>query len=210
MSISRAMLMHSFIHWHDLSDTALWPMAVQHAVFFWNHMPNPESGLCPADIFSRSRWPQSKLHDIHVFVCPVYVLEKSIADGKKIPRWKAKSHRCMYLGRAATHASSVPLVLNPKTGSITPQFHVVFDDWFATVSSDVSDLPDFNSPEWNKLFGDSTFQYVVDEADLSAVRELSENLEDAVDTARAERSADRVLEAIKSIRPKTEPTPTSN
>ena len=207
MSISRAMLMHSSIHWPDLSDTALWPMAVQHAVFLWNHMPSPESGLCPADIFSRSRWPQSKLHDIHVFGCPVYVLEKSIADGKKIPRWKAKSHRCMYLGRAATHASSVPLVLNPKTGSITPQFHVVFDDWFATVSSEVSDLPDFNSPEWNKLFGDSIFQYVLDEADLSAVRELSETLEDAVDTARAERSADRVLEAIESIRPKAEPTP---
>ena len=60
------------------------------------------------------------------------------------------------------------MVLNPDTGSITPQFHVVFDDWFATVGTSASALPDFNSPQWRQLFGDSDFQYPIDEPDDSS------------------------------------------
>ena len=201
MSISRAMLMHCFLHWPDLEDTSLWPMAVQHAVYLWNHVPNPTTGLCPADVFSRTRFEQSKLLDVHVFGCPVYVLEKAIQDGKKLPRWKPRSQRCMYLGRSASHASSVPLVLNPATGSITPQFHVVFDDWFATVSSDEESLPDFNSPDWVRLFGDSTYQYILDEEDISALRELSDDLENSIDSQNAEFARNRVLEAANQLRP---------
>jgi hypothetical protein len=47
-----------------------------------------------------------------------------------------------------------------------PKFHVVFDDWFATVSSDPpASLPDFNSDEWNRMFGDTSFQYMLDDDD---------------------------------------------
>ena len=138
-------------------------MAVSHAVFIWNHAPDPSTGLSPADLFTRTRWPQSRFHDLHVWGCPVYVLNKTISDGKKIPRWKPRSQRMVYMGRSPTHASSVPLVLNPATGSIIPQFHVVFDDWFATVPSDEAELPDFTSPTWSKIFGESRFQYYFDD-----------------------------------------------
>ena len=67
------------------------------------------------------------------------------------------------MGFSGSHATSAPLVLNTSTSSITPQFHVVFDDWFATVASSIANLPDFNSPEWQKMFGDSDFQYLDDE-----------------------------------------------
>ena len=63
------------------------------------------------------------------------------------------------MGQSKQHASTVPLVLNPDTGSITPQFHVVFDDWFATVATNVDALPDFESDEWKRMFGDSIYQY---------------------------------------------------
>jgi hypothetical protein len=53
--------------------------------------------------------------------------------------------------------------LNLDTGSITPQWNVVFDDWFATVSSPVEELPDFNSSEWSEMFGDATFSQPFDE-----------------------------------------------
>lgn len=43
------------------------------------------------------------------------------------------------------------------------QYHVVFDGWFATVASSEDQLPDFNSPEWARLFGDSHFQYLTEE-----------------------------------------------
>jgi hypothetical protein len=39
----------------------------------------------------------------------------------------------IYVGRSPSHASNVALVLNPRTGHISPQFHVVFDDDFTTV-----------------------------------------------------------------------------
>jgi hypothetical protein len=42
---------------------------------------------------------------------------------------------------------------------------VVFDDWFATVSTSVDKLPNSGSDPWNELFGDSEFQYVLDELD---------------------------------------------
>ena len=40
------------------------------------------------------------------------------------------------MGFSKHHSSTVGLTLNQTTGSVTPQFHVVFDDHFATVSAD--------------------------------------------------------------------------
>jgi hypothetical protein len=162
MSIARTMMLHAGIHWPDVASPQLWPMAVQHACFLWNHVPDPSTGLSPTDIFTKTRWPHKKFFDLHVWGCPVYVLDKSLQDGKKLPKWKPRSSRSVYMGLSHKHASSVPLVLNTATGSITPQFHVVFDDWFATVTTDSGDGPDFLSPDWNKMFGDSRFQYVLD------------------------------------------------
>ena len=201
MSISRAMMIHASLHWPDMADSCLWPMAVQHAVFLWNHVPDPTTGLSPSDLFTKTRWNQSKFHDLHVWGCPTYVLDKKISDGHKIPRWKPRSTRCVYLGCAPSYASSVPLVLNPSTGSITPQFHVVFDDSFHTVDSDPSKFPDFNSDEWLKMFGESTYQYVFDDDDLLHLRELSDELEGAADHARATSLREQVMDAAERVRP---------
>ena len=38
------------------------------------------------------------------------------------------------MGRSSAHAGNVALVMNPKTGLVSPQFQVVFDDDFTTVS----------------------------------------------------------------------------
>jgi hypothetical protein len=39
----------------------------------------------------------------------------------------------IYVGHLSSHAGLVALVLNPCTGHVSPQFHVVFDDHFTTV-----------------------------------------------------------------------------
>lgn len=165
MCMARTMLLHSAIHWPAVANTQLWPMAVQHAMFIYNHMPREDSGQSPSDLFTKTRWDRRKFHDLHTFGCPVYVLDKDLADGRKIPRWKPRSHRCIYLGTTERFASSVPLVLNPTTGAITTPYHVVMDDWFATVTTSVDNLPNFESTEWTKLFGDSSFQYPSDDED---------------------------------------------
>jgi hypothetical protein len=46
--------------------------------------------------------------------------------------------RCQY-GFLATHSTMVALVLNVVTSTITPQFHVVFDDMFSTVTLNEKD-----------------------------------------------------------------------
>jgi hypothetical protein len=72
---------------------------------------------------------------MHVWGCPVYVLDPQLQAGKKFPRWQPQSRRGVFVGFSSMHSSEVPLVLNLQTGSITPQFHVVFDDYFSTVQS---------------------------------------------------------------------------
>jgi hypothetical protein len=190
------MLIHAAIHWPEVSDTALWPMAVAHAAFLWNHVPSPDTGLSPSDIFTKTRFPLEKLHDLHVFGCPAYVLDKKIADGRKLPRWTPRSDRCVYLGRADKFASSVYLVLNTATGSITPQYHVVLDDWFATVTSSIDALPDFGTHEWQTLFGDTDLQFQLDDDDVTLLHRLGDDLESSVDSLRHSSAQDRVIEAI--------------
>ena len=49
------------------------------------------------------------------------------------PKWDPRSRLGIYVGRSPFHAGNVALVLNPQTGHISPQYHVVFDDTFSTV-----------------------------------------------------------------------------
>ena len=54
-------------------------------------------------------------------------------NSKGVPKWEPRARLGIYLGRSPSHASNVALVLNPRTGLVSPQFHVVFDDDFTTV-----------------------------------------------------------------------------
>jgi hypothetical protein len=66
----------------------------------------------------------------------------------------------MFLGLSPKHSSDVPLILNLQTGSISPQFQVVFDDLFSTVMSIgiEDDAPDFRKT----LLIDSRLQVPLD------------------------------------------------
>ena len=66
MSIARTMMLHAAIHWPEVADPTLWPLAVSHAVFLHNHLPNPSTGIAPIDIFTKTRWEQKRFHDLHV------------------------------------------------------------------------------------------------------------------------------------------------
>ena len=163
MSIARTMMLHAAIHWPAMADSSLWPMAVQYATYLYNNVPDPTTGISPNDLFTRTRFDHHRFHDVHVWGCPVYILDKKISDGNKLPRWKPRSHRGVFMGLSPLHASSVPLVLNPETGAITPQYHVVFDDQFSSVAVAPEDLPNLELDEWVKLFGDSTYQFLPDD-----------------------------------------------
>ena len=70
------------------------------------------------------------------------------------------------MGWSPHHASTMPLVLNLETGSVSPQFHIVFDDWFSTVSSSASfDEESIESNKWTKLLMSERLQVLFDETD---------------------------------------------
>ena len=50
-----------------------------------------------------------------------------------IAKWDPISRMDIYVGRSQSHASDVALVLNPRTGHVSPQLHAVYDDEFTTV-----------------------------------------------------------------------------
>ena len=50
-----------------------------------------------------------------------------------LTNWEPRSHARIYLDYSPLHAGSVDLDLNPATGHIPPQFHVVIDDELSTV-----------------------------------------------------------------------------
>ena len=132
---ARASMLHAAFHWHEHANIKLWPQAIDYAVWVFNRLPSIDHGLSPNELWSRSRATGHELRRAHPFGCPVFVLDPTLQDGHKIPKWDTRARRGMFVGFSPSHSSLVPLVLNISTGKITPQFHVVFDDKFHTVMS---------------------------------------------------------------------------
>ena len=147
---ARTSLVHAAYHCPAKSSVRLWPMAIAYAVWVFNCLPQIDTGLCPNEIWSQIRFAHEDFRRAHVFGCPVYVLEPKLQDGKKIPKWDPRARLGIFVGFSALHSSLVPLVLNVRTGKISPQYHVIFDDKFETVTS----LPPGDSigKQWDRLF----------------------------------------------------------
>ena len=144
---ARVMMLHAALRWPAMTDASLWPMALSHSVHLWNITPKEESGLAPLEIFASSKFQFPIVQGQHVWGCPVYVLDPRLQDGKKIPKWQPRSRRGMFVGYSKDHATSIGCVLNVTTKSITPQFHMVYDDWFSTVANEGLAPP----PNWQDL-----------------------------------------------------------
>jgi hypothetical protein len=77
---------------------------------------------------------ETKLTSFHPFGCPVYVLDARMQSRQKIPKWGERSCVGISLCMSPSHAQSVTLVLNILTGLVSPQYHIIHDDKFETVS----------------------------------------------------------------------------
>ena len=77
----------------------------------------------------------------------------------------------LYVGRSPSHAANVALIFNPRTGHISPQFHVIFDDDFTTVPSlRTSQVPPF----WAELVCASSKLHVYTERQVDTWQSLPE------------------------------------
>ena len=162
---ARTMMLHAMLHWPEETTLDLWPFAVDYSVYIWNRMPRQDSGLSPLEVFYSTKSTHEELRNCKVWGCPVYVLDPTLQDGKKLPRWQPRSKVGQFLGRSKEHASSVGLIKNVKTGKVSSQFHVVYDDHFTTLA--VNKKPeDVDLPkEWIDLFIHNREKHF-DDADL--------------------------------------------
>jgi hypothetical protein len=158
MERARTLMLHAAIHWPDARDEQLWPLAVDYSLYLWNNTPKEGVGLSPEELFSRSKGDGTEMLNSHVWGCPTYVLDPKLQDGKKLPKWEPRSRRGQFVGVSQRHSSTVGLIRNLTTGYVSPQFHVVFDDWFETVTAAADRTP----PEWEELVNYSRFQNVLD------------------------------------------------
>jgi hypothetical protein len=160
---ARTMSIHAMIQWPAIITETLWPYALHLAIDLHNSTPGT-SGMTPEEIFTGYKH-RNKLSDFHSFGCPIFVLDPTLQQGHKIPRWKPRSRVGVYLGFSPDHASSVPLVLSTTTGLVSPQFHVVYDDNFTTTKClETNVLPS----NWPILLETSSHKYF--DADFDSVR----------------------------------------
>ena len=151
---ARTSLNHAAHRWPKAIHPALWPMALKHYVNLRNNIPS--TYIAGAKIGRKQmsdeyiNSPTSKFSGIetkinfkhfHPFGCPVYVLENKLQASQSHNKWTDRSKVAIFLQHSPMHSSSVPLVLNTKTGNVTPQFHCLYDDEFATCKRDAK----FNS-----------------------------------------------------------------
>ena len=83
--MAHAMMIHLSLLWKNGIGSNLWPMATSYSTYTYNHMPNAEE-IAPTDIFTGTKFTCNKLKYIHVWGCPVYLLDPIIQQGRKLPK----------------------------------------------------------------------------------------------------------------------------
>ena len=144
-------MLYAMNKWKQMILICLWPYAMRHANDVVNATPRKGEDQSPLEQFSGVKITP-KLRHFHAFGCPTYVLDNALQSGQGSPKWKQRSRLGVYLGPLPSHARSLTLVLNLRTGHVSPQFHLKFDDFFETVQDKSTDL-DAPEPEWKYLSG---------------------------------------------------------
>jgi hypothetical protein len=110
------MLLHVILQWPDEVDLDLWPFAMDHTVYSWNHLPDSDMGIAPIKLFTGQTFDNFNfLQKMGVFGCPAYVLDPTLQDGKKLPKWVPQMRRGQYLGISTKHSSTIGRIRNLET-----------------------------------------------------------------------------------------------
>ncbi len=147
---ARTLLMHGIWMWPQMIDTMFWPFAFKAAAERHNQLSLTAEGQTPLSILHDVPVENIPVKTFHTLFCLVYVLDACLQSpgGPGPPKWEPRSCIGVYLGHSPFHAGSVVLVFNPKTGWVSPQYHVVFDNTFFTVPyMDAGTVP----PHWEDL-----------------------------------------------------------
>jgi hypothetical protein len=132
--VACTLLLHAKRILPEYISTIMWPFALKCAEDRLNNLVHCADGQKPYQTIASLDSTKIKMSDFHTFGCPCYILDHRLQSGTgMIPKWKPRAGMGIYVCRSPAHASNVALILNPRTGHVSPQFHVVFDDEFTTV-----------------------------------------------------------------------------
>ena len=132
--IARTLLLHAIRHWPSHITTMLWPFALKEAAFRLNKLSFRPDGRTNEAAYFNLDENIIETSMFHTFGSPCFVLDARLQSGMgSVPKWEPRSRLGIYVGHSPSHAGTVALVLNPRTGHVSPQYHVVFDDNFTTV-----------------------------------------------------------------------------
>ncbi len=161
---ARTMLLHGMHKWPSVVTAEFWSFAYQQAVLIHNIMPDSDQpNQCPYTAFTDES-PPTRLEHLRVPFCPAYVLDKRIQDGSRPPKWNSRCWQGVYCGQSPFHSGSVALIYNPKTQLVSPQFHVVFDQDFSSVTDDAPIVPHaVHQATVDRLFAKHAFWNYADE-----------------------------------------------
>ena len=140
---ARSQLLYTMHCWPSVMTTEFWPYPIRLVVDIHNNTPL-KNGLCPLELFAGVK-RRANLQLMHPFGCPAYVLDSTLCNGGKTPKWDPRSERGVYLGLSPEHTSNVSLIFNIKTRHVSPQFHVVYDNDFTSITSG-------HTQPWPQLF----------------------------------------------------------
>ena len=114
-------------------NVSFWTFVLRHSVEIINNTPL-DSGVTRNDIFTCTRGLRD-FKQFHTFECPTFSLNPTLQKGDKIPAWEPRLQRKISTDKSRLNASNVNLVFEPRTRHISPQFNLVFDEYFSTTLS---------------------------------------------------------------------------
>jgi Reverse transcriptase (RNA-dependent DNA polymerase) len=152
--MARTSLIHAQRRWPKAINAHLWPYALRKANESLNNTIHRDRSETALEKFSGVK-VRVNIKDEHPFGCPTYALDSDLQSRKSIGKWEDRARMAVYLGPSPQHASSVGLILSLKTGLVSPQFHVHYDDTFETVRN----LKEHELPPslWQSKAGFGTF-----------------------------------------------------
>ena len=146
---ARTSLLHAAHRWPEAIHTVLWPAALKNYTNIRNSLPTE---FKPGERIGNNQLPdtynsllmskfsrtkiEANLNRFHPFGSPVYVLKKKLQQQKSHIKWSGRSRVGIFICHSPFHASDVTLVLNTQMGNVSPQFHYIYDDDFATCKRD--------------------------------------------------------------------------
>ena len=89
MYMTRLFMVYTAVNWGEdgLDDITLWSFAMDHVTWLYNRIPQWFSSITPLKMVTQNKTDHCDLMQTHVWGCPVYVLEASLQDSKKLPKW---------------------------------------------------------------------------------------------------------------------------